>query len=658
MNKRILVVVMLMLALVVSACAQGSAESVPADADAGGSEEAASASEATMPDTPSGDYTSSPYLDARVSAGDLAPVADRLPNEPFIVGPGVIVPADELTNWEPGRYGGTMNFAHPGPGWNPDVFIMLNENVLASPGIGIDNIQGNVVKDYEVSDDNKVFTFHMREGLKWSDGMPVTTEDVRFTIEDIYLNEEITANYPTKFRAAGHPDGAPMTVDYIDDFTFRLSFEASYGGLLRELSIKGWQGYTELIRPAHHLKQFHPDYTPLEELAPMIEEQNLEVDEWPQFFNQKDCTNWELTRTFCANYPVLYPWVNVTEADEVMKFERNPFYFKVDVTGQQLPYIDEVISILVGDTEAVNLKVLGGEIDMVREDTALLRLPLYKEAEENGLIQVVLLDNHVDPTALFLNFNYDDPVWQEVVGNVEFRKALNLAINRGEIIDSIYFTLAEPPQLIPGDYNIEEANRILDEIGMDQRDDDGFRLGPDGNVFEIPIEYADHAPDIGPVAELLVEHFKEVGIMSTSKLIDSSLLGQRVNANEIRASIIWSVQPMWPNATWTDFVPNNRWGPLWRTWYNSGGEDGVEPPDAVKRLYELHEGRIAAIPASEEDLSFRDEIYQIHHDNIFVFNIAEKVKYALVTNAKMRNVQTAGQAIGGNNSGEQMFYAE
>ena len=655
MKKHFTLSVLLCLMVALTACAGGTPEATEAPAETPA--DAAPAAAADLPDTPPSDYSESPMLAEQVNAGSLPPIEERLPGDPFLVGPGVIVAEDELPDWEPGRFGGTMRFAHGTPNWNPDIFIMMNEHLLMAPGIGVDGIRGNVVKDLEVSDNNQVFTFHMREGLRWSDGEPVTTEDVRFTVENIYLNEEITSNFPSKFKAGGRPDGEPMTVEYLDDYTFRVSFAEPYGGFLRELSIKGWQGYTDLLRPAHHLKQFHPDFTPLEELQPQIDAQGLE-DEWWQFFNQKDCTNWELTRSECANYPVLYPWVNVTEADELMKFVRNPYYFKVDVLGQQLPYIDEVTSSLVGDVEAVNIKVLAGEIDLLREDTALLKLPLYKEAEAKELIQVALLDNHVVPTALFINFTYDDPVWQEVIGNVEFRRAINLAINRPEIIESIYFGFASPPALVPGDYNVEEANQILDSIGMDARDADGFRLGPDGNTFIIPIDYADNAPDIGPVSELIVEHFKEIGIKTTLKQVDTSLLSQRSNANEVQARVFWSVEPMWPNGTWTDYVPTNQWAPMWRTWYNSGGSDGIEPPDPVKRLYELHEGRIQAIPASDEDLALKDEIYQIHHDNIYVINIAEKVNYALVTHAKMGNVQSSGQAIGANNSGEQMFYRE
>ncbi len=112
------------------------------------------------------------------------------------------------------------------------------------------------------------------------------------------------------------------------------------------------------------------------------------------------------------------------------------------------------------------------------------------------------------------------------------------------------------------------------------------------------------------------------------------------------------------DGTWTDYVPANRWGLLWRRWYNANGEEGEAPPEAVKRLYEIHEGRVQAIPASDEDKALTEELYALHHDNIFIFNIAERVNYPLVTKAKLDKVQIAGQAIGSNNSGEQFFYRE
>ncbi len=599
-------------------------------------------------------YAQSPYLDEQVASGELAPVEDRLPLTPLVVVPGIVSEVNDLPELQIGEYGGVMRFAHPNPDWNPDVFIMLNENVLAAPGIGVAGIYGNVVESYEVNPENTVFTFNLREGLKWSDGEPVTTADVRFAYEDVLLNETLTTGMPNKFRAAGSPAGDPMNLEILDDYTFRITFADSYGGFLRELSIKGWQGYTDLFKPAHHLKAVHTTYADADDLQAMMDEKGLDTEK--ALFTAVDCLNWHIPRQKCNGFPALWPWMNVTESEGFMKFVRNPYYFKVDAAGNQLPYIDEVVSVLVGDTDGVNLKVFADEIDLLREDTALLKLPLYQEAKDKGYINFAILDNHVDPTAFYLNLTYQDDVWREVTGNVEFRRALNMSINREQIIESIYYGFASLPELVPGAYDPDQANAMLDAIGLDQRDSEGWRLGPDGNTFIIPIEHADHAPDIGPVAELLTEYFQEVGIKTTLKQIEPSLWSQRLNAGEMQATLIWSVQPMWKNGTWTDYLPRSHWAHEWRIWLDTNGESGEEPPAEVKRIIEIHQGRVQAIPASAEDVDLTEEMYQIHHDNIFIFNIAEKVGYVLVTDAAMRNVPIAGQAIAGNNSGEQMFY--
>lgn len=150
-------------------------------------------------------------------------------------------------------------------------------------------------------------------------------------------------------------------------------------------------------------------------------------------------------------------------------------------------------------------KVFADEVDMLREDTALLKLTLYQDVKDKGYINFVILDNYVDPTAFWLKYNYHDPVWREVVNNVGFRRALNMSINRSEIIETIYCGFGSLTELVPGECDLAKTEEILDSIGMDQRDSEGWRLSPDGDTLVIPIEHADHAPDFAPVAELLVE---------------------------------------------------------------------------------------------------------------------------------------------------------
>lgn len=648
MSRKLVVTVLVLLGLVLAACAPTAAPAPPAEVATPEAQEAAAPAGAVAKEAP--------MLAELVAAGSLPPLEERIPAEPFVVGPGIIVAEDELTDWTPGLFGGTLNFGHEGSDWNPDIFIMMNEHLLMAPGISVDPIRPNVLKDFKVEDDNKVFTFYMREGLKWSDGEPVTSEDVRFVYEDIYLNEQVTPSFPAKFRAGGRPDGEIMKLEIIDDYTFKISFSEPYGGLLRELSIKGWQGYSDLLRPAHYLKKFHVKYTSLDEMRPLLDGMNLK-DEWWQLFTSKTCQNWDVTSLRCIGYPGLYPWLSKDSGEPgVLLFERNPYYFKVDTEGKQLPYIDKLVSSLVQDTDMINVKVFAGDIDFVREDTALSKLPLYKEYEEQGNFRAVLMDNHVDPTALWLNYTHTDPTWRAVTGDLRFRQALNMSINRQEIIDSVYFGLASLPTLVPGDYDVDKANQLLDEMGMNQRDADGMRLAPSGDPFEILIETADYAPDIVPVGELVVEHLKKVGLRASLKVQDASLIGQRMDANEIYATIIWSVQPMWKNGTWTDYMPTNQWGRLWELWYNSGGAEGEEPPAPVKRLYEIQSGRVQTTPGSDTDKALTEELYKIHYDNVYIFNLVENVKYALVVDADLGNVQSSGQAIGADNSGEQFYY--
>ena len=642
---KLLVSILTLSMVLLAACGAPEAAAPPAEAEEPAAEMAA----------PEGKYSQSPYLDEQVASGELPPVEDRLPTNPLVVVAGVISEVNDLPDLEIGEYGGVMRFAHPDPDMNADLAIMLIENVLAAPGIGITGIYGNVVENYEVNHDNTVFTFNLREGLKWSDGEPVTTADVRFAYEDVLLNETYSPAIPNKFRSAGSPDGDPMTLEILDDYTFTISFSESYGGFLRELSIKGWQGYTDVFKPAHHLKPIHSEYGDADEIQAMMDEKGLDTER--ALFTVVDCLEWDLPRQRCSGFPAMWPWVNVTDDESFMKFERNPYYFKVDAAGNQLPYIDEVVSALAADTDAVNLKVFADEVDMLREDTALLKLPLYQEAKDKGYINFAILDNHVDPTALWINYTYDDPVWREVVNNLEFRRALNMTINRPEIIETVYYGFGSLPELVPSEYDLAQAEEILDSIGMDQRDSDGWRLGPDGNTFVILLEVADHAPDMLPVAELLTEYFRDAGIKTTLKKIEPAFWGELFNAGELQATLLWTVRPMWRDDTWDDYTIITRVTSEWRKWVKSNGESGEEPPASVKRLVEIHQERIATVPASEEDLALAEEIFQIHYDNIWIFNLAEKVGYLLVTDAAMRNVPIAGQAIAGNNSGEQMFYA-
>ncbi|NMB11069.1 MAG: ABC transporter substrate-binding protein [Firmicutes bacterium] len=600
------------------------------------------------------EYKEAPMLAEKVKAGALPPIEERLPKEPFIVGPGVLVQEEHL-DWQPGVYGGTMKSVNIQPDWQPDFFLGTREALVSVPGLSSGPVMPNLVSSYSVNDDNTEFTFTIREGLRWSDGVLVTTEDVRFVFEDIYLNEELTPVYPVKFRSAGRATGETVKLTIVDDLTFILTFDEPYGSFLTEISIKGWEGYSALLLPSHFLKNYHIKYTPAEDLLPELEEQEFGPDEWYRLFSAKNAPIWDLTKKKAVGFPSLNPWVAVEAPGGVLALERNPYYHKVDITGQQLPYIDRLESHHVNDIEVATMRILTGDVDIYREGTALNKMPLYKENEERGGYVTLALEMHVDPSMLYVNLTYEDDGWREVARDIRFRKAINLAVDREEVIDSIYFGMASMPTWVPAEYDPAQANKLLDEI-MPKRNADGWRLRPDGEVFELFIEVADYSPDFIPVSELLTEYLKDVGIFTTMRQISQQLRGQKGEANELNAVIGWAHSPGWP-WLYGDYLPGN-WGSNrnWELWYNSGGRTGEEPPAWIKDLYDIHEQVVATVPGTPERDAVVEALREWYASNYLMIQTVESVLYPYIVNADLRNVPESGMAVGANLPMEQYFF--
>lgn len=658
---------LVVLALILAACGGGAAPAADqpaAEAPAATEAPTEAAAPADQAAAPAADGAlEAPMLAAKVAAGELPALEERLPAEPKVVGPGVLLSEESLPDWTPGQYkdGSVIRTAHSVADWAPDVFVMLNEPLLQAPDLGVQNIQGNVIKSFEVSDDNTSFTFHLREGLKWSDAEPVTTEDVRFTWENIYNNEKLSpGGIPARFRTGYDPAGEPGTLEIVDDYTFKLTYNAPYGGFLRNITIEGWNGYTVLINPAHVLKKWHTDFTPIEEMKEELEKNNL-TEEWWTLFGQKWCQNWNVTAERCIGYPTLNPWLSQpSDSPSTKIFERNPYYFKVDTEGKQLPYIDKIVSQQVEDVEAVNLKVLTGEVDFLRESTGLVKVPLYKENEEKGNFNTVLLDMHVDSSVLFLNQTFDNPTWQKLAQDVRFRQALSHAINREEIIESVYYGFAGLPLNTVGEanatYDVEKANALLDELGMTERDSDGFRLDPDGQPFSILVEHGAHAPDLEPIAELLAAQMKEVGINLQIKRIDGQLWDQRQNANELQATVFWAHDQGWDDDRLGTNI--NLVGRQWNLWHTSAGKEGTEPPAWVTEFFDRNVARWGSVSGSDEYNKLAQEGYAWAQANLPSITIVESVKYPMIANKALRNVPSAGYAIACNFAGEQLWYGE
>ena len=587
-------------------------------------------------------FKESPMLAELVKAGKLPPVDQRLPKEPFVVGPGELV-GEKYLQPKIGKYGGTMRLAQEGPGGDPHIFIGSNEGVLWAPAAFdyAKGIKGNVVRSWEVNAEGSVYTFKMREGLKWSDGQPVTTADVKFAYEDVLLNDKITPIFPNYLRVGMSAAGAPGVIKVADDFTFSISFEKPYGSFPAQIAIAGWRGYGGIIKPAHYLKQFHIKYTKQEELSPKLKEASIPEDQWQNLFNARQMTEWmwNITNQNGIGHPSLVAWLVKNVESGVFTFERNPYYFKVDGEGNQLPYIDGIRSEVVQDKETLTTRALMGEFDYLGERSSLKKLPLMKEKEATGAIKVFIPRMHRLPIAFMLNLTNVDPTWRKVTGDVRFRRALSLAINRAEILKNFYLQQFAklPSRSSNSEYSVDKANALLDEMGM-KKGADGFRTAPDGKPFSILFEVQDASEDFVPMSELMAEYWKKVGINTTAKKIDGALLGNRHAANELQATAGWPHETIWPSAGWDDYLMGSYWGRLWNQWYLSQGKQGEEPPKEVKDLLAAHMKFMSAKVGTPESKAALEDILKNHRDNVWMYVVVEDSFYPTFVTKRIQNV--------------------
>lgn len=639
-------------------------------------------------------YAQAPMLDAAVEAGELPPVEARLPENPKLIKEVL----DEYLDYEIGNYGGTLRLVSSSVAWSADAFIGLNEALLSMSSTDSDEILPNVVESYTVNEDCTVFTFTLRKGLKWSDGSDVTMADFEFAINDTIFNEEITPVVPAYMRDGGSSAGEPFTFTVLDENTFTISFNSSYGGFLVHLSANGWKGYTDLLKPAEYLKPFHKAYAVechgsedayYEYIAPFASvlgyDDPTAESVWMYVFNAIDMTNWEttdpadylVTETFAGlidkNMPVLYPYIMTSYIGGVISYDRNPYYFKVDAEGQQLPYIDHVETTEVDDNQIVQMKIISGDVDFNREGATLYNFPLYRENAEAAGIEVYMTYDHGNPMPINVNATYglnadgtvkDDDAskaWQEVINDIRFRDALTIAIDADEVSDAIYqgFTVAN--EYYACNHDTEGAMAMLDEMGVIDTDGDGFRETPSGMKLTWEIWNDNSDARWVPTCELLAEFWTEIGLDVNVYTTDSTLLNTSVSANEVPMYICYNDAPTtwFLNGTWG----LNSWAPLWDSWVNAGGLTGAEldatqylaPPEEVQNFLRDVESLLtvdAATAVSEVYPSVREQMANMK----WLITPFYSMDVCVVFNADIGNVPTNGNAIGWGFLFEQFYY--
>lgn len=587
--------------------------------------------------TAAGSGNESPMLAELVASGDLPPLEERLPANPLVV-----EPYDQI-----GKYGGELYIAATSlRGFGTDLHVIGFEPPL---DLYPDSSVGpNVVEDWEVSADGKTWTLHLREGIKWSDGEPFTTADVMFWWDDEVNNTALT-------ESVYIPEFVGMEMVAVDDYTLELTTAQSFPLFQYTLS-KQWGYLGKWWRPAHYLKQFHPSYRDEDELLAEAEDEGF--DSIRDYYRSR--AGWS-AKPVHADTPTIIAYDLVETGPDTWIWERNPYYWKVDTEGNQLPYIDRVVVRRIETAETIQGQVISGEVDIEVWTNSLENYTLYRENEDAGGYRTLLWTSDRGSEVNYMpNQSIDDEVLAGVFQDERFRQALSVAINREEINDQLYFGRAVPRQftLHPSsqfyqdewaesyaEYDPDMANELLDEMGLTQRDGDGFRLMSDGRRLAFTIQYWPEEPATKtPMSELVKEYWAEIGVDITLQPQDRSLNSQRAEANEIQMNI-WhgggTTDSSWQPSAQPPLSAPIGWATAWSQWYNTGGAEGEEPPADMKQYFELGmELQTELDDARRAEIA--ETLWQAQADQVWAIGTVGMAPYPVIISEDLKNVPEQG----------------
>ncbi|MBO1075188.1 ABC transporter substrate-binding protein [Roseomonas marmotae] len=532
-----------------------------------------------------------PDLAKLVADKKLPPLAERLPSRPLVV------PVEKV-----GRYGGTLRRGLRGSSDHNGILKIVGNQGLVRWNLAYTEVLPCVAEKWDVNAEATEFVFHLRPGMRWSDGHPFTADDIVFAIEDCAKNPELFRSPPSTITIAN----AACTATKIDDNTVRFTFKAPYATFLEALATP--LGQYPTLFPRHYCSRFHPKYNP--EANNQAKAANM--SDWAALFRVK-CGDVEIpSRWGNPEKPVLDPWVIAepyTGGATRVVLERNPYFWQVDTAGNQLPYIDRLNLGISQDVESLMIDAVSGKLDIQdRHIDSLQNKPTLSRNMQKGNYHLVeLIGASAQQMQIYLNITHKDPAMRAMFSNKRFRQALSHGINRAEIIELVYLGQSEPYQTGPRpghpwyheklarqftEYDQAKANAILDEIGYNKRDAQNFRLRPDGQKIFFSVDVIPTlAPDQVDALELVKRHWSAIGVDIKVNTIERALYYTRGDNNDHDAAT-WSgpggLDPMMdPRDYFAQHPQGTRYGLPWALWYVSGGKDGMEPPEHQKKRMQL-----------------------------------------------------------------------
>ncbi len=595
----------------------------------------------------------SPILKELVAEKKLPPLEERIGPEPCVV-EGV----EGI-----GKYGGT--FVAPVNNQGDVVFNYSNKFGTAS--LVAWSPQGypivpELAKSWTVSPDNKVYTFYLRKGVKWSDGYPFTADDIMYWWEKEALeppDPEYFLGMVPSFLVAG---GKRADIVKIDDYTIKIVFENPNSILIEHLAS---YGANMTSRPAHYLTKFHPrmgDKIFLDSLR-----RALKIPKNSSVYSYARGDAW----TIDVNKPILGPYIYTTyRAVSPYAVVRNPYYWKVDTKGNQLPYIDRYV-FLEKSAQSEGLLLTSGDLTIVGGNNA--GIPLMEMEAKNGRYSLVYWTcNNASNDIIYPNYNRNietknDAKKAELIKNVTFKKALSISINRQEIIDAMYLGIGEPAQVFPPrgslyydsiiqkentEYNPKEASRLLDSLGLDKRDREGYRTFKDGTRMSFFLELFVEKGLATSCAQFLIDDWNAVGLRIVPRERLYSLLQNDLRAMKHDLHLNSSEGEYIPLPMPACIISYNRWNSAfafgYANWYENGGMWGdpnskipgnIEPPlgNPYRTTLELYDG-LKKIYKQEDRVKQFKELMRISADNVFTIGISTMSPSPMAIKTGLKNV--------------------
>ncbi|MBE9179684.1 ABC transporter substrate-binding protein [Oculatella sp. LEGE 06141] len=363
----------------------------------------------------------------------------------------------------------------------PSIFLFSFRGLTQEDGT-TGELKPDLAESWEIAADQRQITFTLREGLKWSDGEPLTAADVVFTYQDVVFNDKIPADAREGLRVGS--TGELPTVRQLDDRRVEFTFPEPFAPFLRASS---GPPTNIVILPKHKLAE---------------SVRSLDGNGNPLFLS-----TWG-TDTNPSDIVVNGPYaIESYRSGERLIFRRNPHYWERDEQGQPLPHVERIIWQITESTDTQLLSFRSGDLDIMGDARPLRPeyFSLLKREEERGNFKVLV--GGAASGTLFIAFNLNqaqndrgqpvvNPIKSRWFNSLEFRQAIAHSINRSRMINNIFRGISEPQDspislqspyyLTPEnglkvyDYDLEQAKALLQSAGF-QYNASGQLLDADGN---------------------------------------------------------------------------------------------------------------------------------------------------------------------------------